>query len=123
MATEFNTLAKNAGLQGILDWNPDALGTTIYMVAYSSDVDGAYVAHATATYGTPSSGAMDITGNVTINIGAGNTITHLRIQKMNASAPTTTAYPIYKKDVSSMAFTYAGTITITSGEISLVDPA
>lgn len=118
MATGFDTLAKNAMLQGLKDWNPGSVGTTFIFGAYSTDASASMVSSANGTYGTPSGGAMDITGNVTINVGAGNTITHMRIQKGTYPSDNT----IYKKDVTSMAFTFAGTITVTSAEISLVDP-
>ena len=114
MATEFNALAKNAMLQGLKDWNPGSVGSSMIFGAYTSDADGAIVTSQSGTYGTPSSGAMDITANVVLSISAGNTIVHMRIQK-----GTGTIYVIYKKDVTTMTFTYAGTINITSAEISL----
>ena len=119
MATLFDALAKNAMLQGLKDWNPSSVGTTFIFGAYSTDASVSMVASANGTYGTPASGAMDITGNVTINVTAGNTVAHMRIQKGTYPNDNT----IYKKDVTSMTFTYAGTITVTSAEISLVDPS
>jgi len=122
MATAFHAVAKNVMLQGLLDWNPGTLGANMKFAAYSEDADGSVVGTPTAgTYSTPASGAMDITANVVLNIGAGNSIRHMRIQKGTAAGPA--VYIIYKKDVTTMTFTYAGTITVTSGEISLVDPA
>jgi len=119
MATDTNILAKNQMLQAIKDWNPGLVGATIKIGAYASDSSASAIASNSATYGTPSGGAMNITANVVLSIPAGQTVTHLRIQKGD--------YPddvyIYKKDITSESFTYAGTITITSAQISITDPA
>lgn len=117
MATNSNDLAKNAMLQAIKDWNPGSVGTTIKIGAYGSDVSASVITSASATYGTPSSGAMNISSNVVLSIGAGESVAHLRIQK--GDYPNDTY--IYKKDISEESFTYAGTITITSAEISIAD--
>jgi len=118
MATAFGVTAKNAMLQALKDWNPSSVGTAMNFGAYTTDADESGIVSAAGTYSTPASGAMDITANVVLNVPAGNTITHMRIQK--GSGPTQSV--IYKKDVTSMGFTFAGTITVTSGEISLIDP-
>lgn len=117
MATGSNVLAKNEMLQAILDWDANAGGTTMKIGAYTSDADGAVLASETATYGTPATSAMDITTNVVLNIDAGESVSHLRIEKP------ATGYYIYKKDITTESFTYAGTITITSAEISIADAA
>lgn len=117
MATGSNVLARNAMLQSILDWNPGAVGTTMLIGAYTTDVDTGLIEVATATYATPASSTMNITSNVVLNIGAGNTIAHLRIHK--GSYPNDSY--IYKKDITPEVFTLAGTITITSAEISIAD--
>ncbi len=116
MATGSNVLARNAMLQAILDWNPGSSGTGINIGAFSADADAALEANTAATYSTPATSAMDITANVVINISAGITINHLRIYK-DAGAG---SY-VYKKDITAEVFTFAGTITITSAEISIAD--
>ena len=115
MATAFNTLAKNSMLQGLLDWNPGSVGSSMIFGAYTTDSDTAVVTSETGTYGSPSGGAMDISSTVVLSIGAGNSITHMRIQKGSGAGQ----YYIYKKDVTTMSFTFAGTINITSARISL----
>jgi hypothetical protein len=119
MATGSNVIARNAMLQAIKDWDPDSEGTTIKIGAYTSDSSDSVVATASATYGLISNGAMNISSNVVLNIGAGEEVGHLRIQKGDYPDDTY----IYSKDISTESFTYAGTITITSAEISIADPA
>lgn len=117
MATQSNVIVRNAMLQAIKDWSPGSSGSTIKIGAFGSDVDADVITSETATYGTPTSGAMNISSNVVLNIDAGESVSHLRIQKGD--------YPndnyIYKKDITEESFTYAGTITITSAEISIAD--
>jgi|LGVF01.2.fsa_nt_gb hypothetical protein len=121
MATQSNVLAKNEMLQSIKDWNPGSAGAGIYIGAFSSDADTAEEAtSAVVTYSTPASGAMDISANAVINISAGTSITHLRIRKTASGA---SMVYIYKKDITTESFTYDGTITITSAEISIADAA
>ena len=119
MGTGSNTGALNEMLQAIKDWQPStASDTVIHMAAYTTDIDTAVLTTAVATYSTPSAGAMDITGNVVLNIDAGESVAHLRIEK---SPSTGTAEYIYRKDIVAETFTFAGTITITSAEISIAD--
>ena len=113
MGTSSNPVALNEMLQAIKDWNIG--GITILMGAYTTDIDTAVLTTAIATYSTPSAGAMDITSNVVLNIVAGSSVAHLRIQKTDA------ANYIYKKDIVAESFTYDGTITITSAAISIAD--
>ena len=117
MATGSNTSVLNEMLQAIKDWDPGSFGATILIGAYTTDADTANLTSETATYSTPASGAMDITSNVVLNIDAGASVAHLRIHK--------SSYPnesyIYKKDITAESFTFAGTITITSAEISIAD--
>ena len=120
MATGFDSSAKNSMLQGLKDWEPASGFTAFTFGAFTTDADGALVESEDKTYGTIASGAMDISSNVVINIGASNSITHMRIMKLDTG--TGDIYTIYKKDVTTMTFTYAGSITVTSAEISLVDP-
>ena len=117
MATGSNVITRNTMLQAIKDWNPGSVGTAIKIGAYTSDASASGVASTTATYGTPSAGAMNITSNVVLSISAGQSVAHLRIQK--GDYPNDTY--IYKKDITPESFTYAGTITITSAEISIAD--
>jgi|LGVE01.1.fsa_nt_gb hypothetical protein len=121
MAASSNVLARNEMLEAIKVWDPASGGAGIYIGAYSSDSDTAEESVSTVvTYSTPASGAMDISANMVINISAGVTINHLRIRKTVSGA---SQYFIYKKDITAEVFTYAGTITITSAEISIADPA
>lgn len=117
MATGSNVLARNEMLQAIKDWTPDSLAP-IHMAAYTTDAMAAFLVSAVATYSTPASAAMNISSNVVLNIDAGESVSHLRIEK-----PGSTGYPvhIYKKDITTESFTFAGTITITSAEISIAD--
>jgi hypothetical protein len=119
MATDSNVLARNAMLQALKDWNPGSVGTQIKIGAYSADSSVSVITAANATYGTPSSGSMALSANVVLNIGAGESVSHLRIQK--GDYPNDTY--IYKKDITTESFTFAGTITITSATISIADPA
>ena len=118
MATQSNVLARNAMLQAIKDWNPDSGGAGIYIGAFSADTDTAEVNSALATYSTPATSAMDITSNVVLTIPASGKVNHLRIRKTASGA---SMYYIYKKDITEETFTYEGTITITSAEISIAD--
>lgn len=118
MATDSNLLARNAMLQALKDWNPGSVGTQIKIGAYTSDSSATVLDTANATYGTPSGGSMALSANVVLNIGAGESVSHLRIQK--GDYPNDTY--IYKKDITPESFTYAGTITITSATISIADP-
>lgn len=117
MATGSNVLVRDEMLQAIKDWSPGTAGTTIKIGAYTSDSSVSVITTSTATYGTPASGAMNISSNVVISIPAGESVAHLRIQKGD--------YPndafIYKKDITAESFTFAGTITITSAQISIAD--
>ena len=117
MADSSNTLVRNAMLQAIKDWNPSSVGTAIIIAAYSADSDTAELKRATATYGTPASSSMNITDHLVLNIDAGDSVSHLRILK--GTYPND--YYIYKKDITTESFTYAGSITITSAEISIAD--
>lgn len=117
MATGSNVAVRNMMLQAIKDWNPGSVGTTIKIGAYTSDSDTSVLTTASATYGTPSASAMNISSNVVLNISAGASVGHLRIQK--GDYPNN--YTIYKKDITAESFTYAGTITITSAQISIAD--
>lgn len=117
MATGSSVAVRNEMLQAILDWNPSSVGTTVYIVAYTTDSDTGALDSETATYDTPASGAMDLSSNVVLNIDAGESVSHLRIQK--GSYPNN--HTIYSKDITTESFTYAGTITITSAEISIAD--
>jgi hypothetical protein len=119
MATGSNIIVRNEMLQAILDYNPSSVGTTMKIGAYTTDSSVAVITTASATYDSPSNGAMNISSNVVLNIGAGAEVGHLRIQK--GDYPNDTY--IYKKDISTESFTFAGTITITSAEISIADPA
>lgn len=118
MAASSNVTVRNLMLQAILDWNPDTNGTTMKMGAYTTDADGAMLTTTTATYGTPSSGAVDISSNVVLNILAGSSVGHLRIEKPFVGG---VSNYIYKKDITPETFDYDGTITITSAEISIAD--
>lgn len=120
MAASSNVTVRNLMLQAMLDWNPSAHGTTMKMGAYTTDADGAMLTTATATYGTPASGAVDISSNVVLNIVAGSSVAHLRIEKPYEGG---VSNYIYKKDITAESFTYDGTITITSAEISIADAA
>ena len=115
MATDINIAVKDAMLQAIQDWSPGSSGSTIRMGAYSADSSGAALTTTSASYNPPSGGVMSLAANVVLNIPAGSTVTHLRIQKGD--------YPndnyIYKKDITSESFTYAGTITITSATMTI----
>ncbi len=117
MADGSNTAALNEMLQAIKDWSPDGL-TPIHMAAYTTDATAALITSTAATYGTPSAGAMDISSNVVLTIDAGESVSHLRIEKPGS---TTDPVYIYKKDITTESFTYTGTITITSAEISITD--
>lgn len=117
MATGFDIQAKNIMLQALKDWNPSSAGTAFNFVVYSADADEAQRGSGVGTYGTPTSGSMNITSNVVINVSAGSDVTHIRIQK--GSYPNN--YTIYKKDITAISFPFAGSITITSAQISLVD--
>ena len=119
MAESSNVSARNEMLQAIKDWAPDSL-TPIHMAAYTSDATAAWITSTVATYSTPASAAMDITANVVLNIDAGESVSHLRIEKPGSS---TDPVYIYKKDITTETFTFAGTITITSAEISIADAA
>lgn len=117
MATGSDVAVRNMMLQAIKDWNPSSVGAQMKLAAYVSDSDASVITSANATYGTPATSAMNITGNVVLNIPAGTNVGHLRIQKGD--------YPnnhtIYKKDIITESFTFAGTITITSASISIAD--
>jgi hypothetical protein len=119
MATGSNVLVKNAMLQAIKDWNPGSVGTQIKIGAYDGPISANVIATSNATYGTPFDGSMALSANVVLNIGAGETVSHLRIQK--GDYPNDTF--IYEKDITPEVFTFAGTITITSATISIADPA
>lgn len=117
MATGSNVLVRNAMLQAIKDWSPGTVGTGIKIGAYTTDASASGIAATACAYGTPSAGAMNITANVVLSIGAGESVGHLRIQKGDYPDD----YYIYKKDIATENFTFAGTITITSAEISIAD--
>ncbi len=117
MATGSDVAVRNMMLQAIKDWNPGSVGTTIKIGAYTTDSDVSVITTANATYGTPSSSTMNITSNVVLNIGAGGSVAHLRIQKGDYPSNHT----IYKKDITAEVFTFAGTITITSASITIAD--
>ena len=120
MATGFNAVAKDSMLEGLKVWAPVADTTAFTFGAFTTDADAALVVSTNGTYSIPASGAMNITANVVINIPADNSIAHMRIYKVVTG--TGAIHPIYGKAVTTMTFTYAGTITITSAQISLVDP-
>jgi hypothetical protein len=117
MATGSNLLARNQMLQAIKDWNPGSQGTAIRIGAYETDNSASVVTAQTATYGTPASGSMNISSNVVLSIPENTSVGHLRIQK--GDYPNDTF--IYKKDIATESFTFAGTITITSAQISIAD--
>ena len=119
MATGSNVIVRNEMLQAILDYNPGSVGTTMKIGAYTTDSSVEVITTSSATYGTPSGGSMNISSNVVLNIPAGESVSHLRIQK--GDYPNDTY--IYKKDITTESFTFAGTITITSAQISIADPA
>ena len=118
MAASSSVTVRNEMLQAILDWNPSTNGTTMKIGAYTTDADASMLTTETATYSTPATSAMDISTNVVLSISAGESVSHLRIEKPYVGG---TSNYIYKKDIATESFTYAGTITITSAEISIAD--
>ena len=114
---ESNILVRNIMLEAILDWDPGSVGSAMLFGAYEADASNAVVTTESGSYGTPSGGSTNITSNVVLNIPADTTISHLRLQKGNNPNDTF----IYKKDITPESFTFAGTITITSAEITISD--